>query len=146
MSGHVSFVVVGTPAPQGSKRHVGGGRMVESSKAVGPWRDSVAWAVRQVVGDRVAFPEGPVRVEIAFTVPMPKSRRAADRKFGMRWADRRPDLDKLLRSTLDGLTAGGAWGDDCQVVMVHASMTETTGPVRTRIEVDALPSLAEEAS
>ena len=37
--------VLGTPAPQGSKRHVGGGRMVESSKLVGPWREAVKAAV-----------------------------------------------------------------------------------------------------
>ena len=32
------FAVLGLPAPQGSKRHVGEGRMVESSKRVKPWR------------------------------------------------------------------------------------------------------------
>ena len=30
------IVVRGIPAAQGSKRHVGGGRMVESSRAAGP--------------------------------------------------------------------------------------------------------------
>lgn len=37
------FAVFGLPAPQGSKRHVGEGRMVESSKRVKPWRRQVAW-------------------------------------------------------------------------------------------------------
>ena len=45
--------VVGTPAPQGSKSYKGhrGGRpvLVESSAAVGPWRDAVAWAVRSAM-------------------------------------------------------------------------------------------------
>lgn len=31
------FSVLGLPAPQGSKTHVGEGRMVESSKRVKPW-------------------------------------------------------------------------------------------------------------
>ena len=38
----ITFHVSGTPAPQGSKRHVGGGRMIESSKKVEPWREAVA--------------------------------------------------------------------------------------------------------
>ena len=33
--------VNGLPAPQGSHKHVGGGRMVESSKKVKPWRQDV---------------------------------------------------------------------------------------------------------
>ena len=37
--------VLGTPAPQGSKRHVGRGIMVESSRLVGPWREAVKAAV-----------------------------------------------------------------------------------------------------
>jgi hypothetical protein len=36
--------VYGLPAPQGSKRHVGGGRMIEASKKVGPWREAVVRA------------------------------------------------------------------------------------------------------
>ena len=42
----VEFTVLGVPAPQGSKRHVGRGVLVESSNALGPWRDAVAWAAR----------------------------------------------------------------------------------------------------
>jgi len=34
----VEFFVAGAAAPQGSKRHVGGGRVIESSKAFAPWR------------------------------------------------------------------------------------------------------------
>jgi Holliday junction resolvase RusA-like endonuclease len=33
----------------------------------------------------------------------------------------RPDLDKLLRSTLDGLTDAGVWRDDSQVVSISAA-------------------------
>lgn len=47
----VQFDVLGVPAAQGSKRHVGNGRMVESSKALHPWRDSVAAAARDAAKD-----------------------------------------------------------------------------------------------
>lgn len=40
----VEFFVPGRPAPQGSKRHVGHGIMVESSRDLGPWRERVALA------------------------------------------------------------------------------------------------------
>lgn len=119
------FDVVGLPAPQGSKRHVGNGVMVESSKKVQPWRDAVAWATREAIAaGGPTFQSGPVAITVSFRLPMPRSRRRVDRDRGWRWADKRPDLDKLLRSTLDGLTAGGAFGDDCQVVRVTAEKIE----------------------
>jgi len=119
------FDVVGLPAPQGSKRHVGHGVMVESSKKVQPWRDAVAWATREAIAaGGPSFQAGPVAITVSFRLPMPRSRRRVDRDRGWRWADKRPDLDKLQRSTLDGLTAGAAFGDDCQVVRVTAEKIE----------------------
>ena len=38
----LQFYVVGDPAPQGSKKHVGNGRFIESSKKLAPWRAAVA--------------------------------------------------------------------------------------------------------
>ena len=49
----ITFEVYGQPAPQGSKRHVGGGRMIESSKAVAPWREAVKWAAIEAMTQRV---------------------------------------------------------------------------------------------
>jgi Holliday junction resolvase RusA-like endonuclease len=43
------ITVFGQPAPQGSKRHVGHGVMVESSKKVKPWRQDVVAAARSVI-------------------------------------------------------------------------------------------------
>ena len=37
----LTIVAYGQPAPQGSKRHVGKGVMVESSKKLRPWRQDV---------------------------------------------------------------------------------------------------------
>lgn len=116
-----SIQVRGIPAPQGSKRHVGGGRMVESSKAVGPWREAVR-AECQRAG--VQPLDGPVLVRISFRLPRPKGhygtgRNAARvRPAAPAWPAGKPDLDKLERAVLDGLTAGGAWLDDAQVVQI----------------------------
>ena len=45
----LTITVHGTPAPQGSKRHVGNGVMVESSKKVKPWRQDVKHAALEVI-------------------------------------------------------------------------------------------------
>jgi hypothetical protein len=42
----VCFTVYELPAPQGSKRHVGNGRMIESSTKVKPWRQAVIAAAK----------------------------------------------------------------------------------------------------
>ena len=70
----VQFDVVGVPAPQGSKRHVGRGILVESSKKVGPWRDAVAWAGREAMAGGDPH-DGPLHLLATFRMPMPSSRR-----------------------------------------------------------------------
>jgi crossover junction endodeoxyribonuclease RusA len=114
----LAVTVLGIPAAQGSMRSLGPRRMVHSNAdKLHPWRDSVAWQVRQGMADAGLEPfEGPVAVAATFTLPRPKS---APRS---RWApDRKPDIDKLLRGLLDGCTAGGVWTDDAQVVTVQVS-------------------------
>jgi Holliday junction resolvase RusA-like endonuclease len=115
----VRIVVYGTPAPQGSKkigsagRHGAGARaiLIESSKKVAPWREAVKWAVIRVRGSNPPL-DGPLILKIVFTVPKPKSAPKKRRTY----PDRTPDLDKLLRSTMDGLVMGGAIADDARVV------------------------------
>ncbi len=111
----VSFFVPGVPAPQGSKRHVGKGRMVESSKAVGPWRSTVALAAR--AAHNGAPIDGPVRVSCAFVFPRPKHHLRANGEVreSAPWRhSSRPDIDKLARAVLDGIT-GIVLRDDGQV-------------------------------
>lgn len=106
--------IPGRPAPQGSKRHVGNGRMVEMSKAVGPWRTLVATHVARLW--KWAPVLGPVRVRLEFVLPRP----ASAPKRSTPAAVKRPDLDKLQRAVFDALTAV-CWRDDSQVVQVSAS-------------------------
>jgi Holliday junction resolvase RusA-like endonuclease len=113
----VSFTVRGLPAPQGSKRHVGNGVMVEmSGQKLKDWRADVkaaAYHAMWQMGQPVLV-HGPVGVSVCFTLPKPKSAPKTRRT----WPDKRPDLDKLLRSTLDGLT-GEVFADDAQVITLH---------------------------
>jgi crossover junction endodeoxyribonuclease RusA len=117
--GPVRIEVNGIPAPQGSKRHVGGGRMVESSRALGPWREAVRAETQRVLEqlpEPDGFLEGPVLVDICFWLPRPKS---LPKKVEL--PVKRPDLDKLVRAVLDGLVSGGAMADDSQVVSLIAT-------------------------
>jgi crossover junction endodeoxyribonuclease RusA len=107
------FFVDGAPAAQGSKRHVGNGRLVEQSKNVGPWRDRVGWWARQNHTGPLLL--GAVVLRLEFVMPRPTStpkRRTPP-------AIKRPDSDKLQRAVFDALT-GIVWKDDSQVVDVHA--------------------------
>ncbi len=114
----ITITVHGTPGPQGSKRYLGKGIMVESSKLVKPWREAVVWSVlkdhpfggRQ---DPFLF-RGAVSVDVVFSLVKPKVTKKGARP------DKKPDLDKLLRSTFDGLKTAGMYADDSRIVSVTA--------------------------
>jgi len=114
----IRFTVPGRPVTQGSKKHVGHGRMIEANERLRPWRDSIAWHARQAV------PPGwnvfqPMSLDAVFLFPRPAShllkdgrlRRAAPPEMTSR---RGGDLDKLLRALCDALTQSGIWADDSQ--------------------------------
>ena len=102
-----AFYALGTPASQGSKRHVGHGVMVESSKALRPWRDTVTAAAPPT--ERPL--DGPLAVKMVFTLPRPKSARKTQR----RPCSSASDLDKLARAVGDAITAAGLWVDDGRI-------------------------------
>lgn len=117
---HHKLIVYGTPAPQGSKKFVGISRaghgiLVESSKAVKPWRDAVKAATMNYVqqqGRAWAPLDEPLIARLILTVRKPvgapKKRRT--------WPATQPDLSKLLRSTEDALTDGGLISNDGRIV------------------------------
>ena len=107
----IELVVYGPPAPQGSKRHVGNGVMVESSKAVKPWREAVKAAGVDAMDGGEAL-DGPLVARMVFTMRKP----ASAPKRRRTWPDRTPDVSKLVRSTEDALTEAGVWADDARVV------------------------------
>ena len=121
--------VRGLPAPQGSKRHIGHGIMIENSKKVKPWRQDVrAAAIDHYEGDIIG---SAVEVEIIFLFARPKSHYGTG-KNANKLKQKAPefvtssatgDIDKLCRSTLDGLSAkagGTVIKDDSLVVSLKA--------------------------
>lgn len=118
----VSIDVMGLPAAQGSKRHVGRGVLVESSKRVGPWREAVvAAAIQQDAANKQL--DGPVKVDVSFYFPRPKSHTnaAGHLKPNAPFVHyTTPDLDKVIRSTLDALTQAAVITDDARVQEITA--------------------------
>ena len=110
------FTAFGTPRPQGSKRHIGNGRMIEASD-VKPWRKAIADAVFRAyvaTGDDRQFTE-PVVVWATFFLPRPKSVKRLLPSVP-------PDLDKLCRALGDALSIdSNALADDSLIVRWHVS-------------------------
>jgi Holliday junction resolvase RusA-like endonuclease len=105
----VQFLIPGTPVQQGSKTaFVVGKRAVvtdQNKATLKPWRATVAAAASQ---HAVGF-DVPVTVVLRFVMPRPKKPR-----FDVPAV--KPDIDKLTRAVLDGLTDGGVLKDDSRVV------------------------------
>ena len=100
-----AFTVNGTPITQGSMSVFNGRIVHQKTKQLTAWRTAIYAACGDVMVEPLT---GAVEVEATFTLQAPKSLRRA-----MPYV--RPDIDKLARAVLDGLT-GVAFGDDGQVV------------------------------
>lgn len=114
----LSVFVPGIPAPQGSKRHVGRGILVESSKQLKPWRLDVTTTCAAA---RTDPPLEQAAVWLRFEFPRPKSHYRTGRHAHELRPDAperhavKPDVDKLARAILDALTAAGVLRDDSRV-------------------------------
>lgn len=120
IAGH-HFFVPGVPRPQGSKNHVGGGRMVESSSGLKEWRWRVGLAANQARHTDQLYSRA-VGVTCVFIMPRPK---AMDRNETPHHTHP-PDLDKLVRGVLDALT-GTLLRDDALVVNLGGTCKRYAG-------------------
>lgn len=107
------FFVKGKPVPQGSMKFIRPGVMIHSrAQDLALWRADVARNA-ELFGYKPV--SGAVKVEIDFIFIKPKT-------VSRPYPSVTPDLDKLIRAVLDGLTAV-AYDDDCQVILIQASKT-----------------------
>ncbi|SDR77117.1 RusA family crossover junction endodeoxyribonuclease [Corynebacterium timonense] len=98
--------IPGVPATQGSKRHVGNGRLVEMDKKLPTWRETIRLICRtKYKGEPI---DAPVFVSVTFYLDRPK-RPKFDRPATP------GDLDKYMRALGDGLT-GVVLKDDARIV------------------------------
>lgn len=128
----ITFTVLGRPQPAGSKRaitnrHTGRVHVIDAAKGSRAWKQEIAGEARRALveateGDQLApLLTGPLRVHLCFVVGRPRSHYGTGRN-----ADKlkdsapafpavRPDVDKLSRAVLDGMT-GSVYRDDGQIV------------------------------
>lgn len=129
---NLTFFVPGIPRPGGSKRvfpiRKGGkltGKFIvtdAAGKGNKDWRASVAHEASQnvITSDLLGLPARlPMRIEIVFTLPRPKSHFRANgtlKPTAPAYHITKPDCLKLARSTTDALT-GILYFDDSQLVI-----------------------------
>lgn len=124
--------VDGIARPQGSKRHVGAGRIIESDPGLRKWRATLtAHAVAEIIhkerqGARYPI-TGPATLIVTFHFPRPKHHYRTGkyahllRDVAPRLMQTGPDLDKLVRAVGDALTDAGAVVDDKQIQLIRAA-------------------------
>ena len=103
------------PQPQGSKRHLGNGVMVESCKNLKPWRYLVQQAA---VATNHPTITGPVSLSCIFLFPRPKSHyntKGTLKPSAPTFHSVKPDGSKCLRSTEDALVDAGLLQDDARI-------------------------------
>lgn len=137
MTEEINIFIAGSPAPQGSKRHVGGGVMIESCKALKPWRESIRYALRGADGRPCHHFDQAVSCALEFILPRPKT--APKRSTPA--AVKKPDVDKLTRAVFDAITSACVIRDDSQIIEVYsrkrlAQIGETPG-LRLRLRAEA---------
>lgn len=120
----LTVVVHDTPKTQGSKvpfisKSTGRAGMKEQlGEDLKTWREAVKTAAvdAMAAADPGVYPlTGALIFAVTFTLYKPVSAPKRKPTWPM---GKKNDLDKLLRSTFDSLTAAGVWGDDGQVIEV----------------------------
>jgi crossover junction endodeoxyribonuclease RusA len=122
MTKTLTFTVVGVPQPQGSSRAFvpkGWNRAIITSanSKLKPWRQEIAGtALAAMAESKIGLLEKvPISIDASFFFDKPKSA-----KKSLWYKITKPDLDKLLRGLLDGMT-GIVFGDDSQVIECRVS-------------------------
>ncbi len=130
MSEPIEFFVAGTPAPKGSFRIVTRGRggkalpfprVLKDTPKTEAWHAMVAHEAEQRMRGRVPFAGVALAVSIRFYLRRPEGHfsRNGLKPSAPLWPAVKPDIDKLLRATLDPLE-GLVFDGDSRIVVVDA--------------------------
>lgn len=127
----VHFSVKGDPVGKGRPRFRRAGNFVQTytdAKTAG-WEKEVAQTAARVMKDQEPL-KTPVAVYLYFGLGIPKSyskKRTTACLDGLEGHTKRPDLDNLCKSVLDGMN-GVVFEDDNQIVSLHAKKVWSTDP------------------
>lgn len=144
----LAIKVYGRPAPKGSLRSVGQGRMVDDNPATSAWRKQIIRA-----GHAWQLPEpldGPLILEATITLERPATVKPKKRPWPHIRSPGHGDIDKLARTILDGLQDAQVLTDDAQIVQLVITKVypDTPGAVdqlhRPGATIRILPAILEE--
>lgn len=142
--------VVGTPKPKGSMRAFVVGK--ENPRAVVThgndsqglklWHECVVAAAMRAMADRTRFIDRPLLVHLVFRMPRPVGHLKVGgglTRSAPRFPATKPDIDKLVRSTLDALQ-GPCFDDDSRVVSLAANkIYADDGPPGADVVIREMP-------
>jgi crossover junction endodeoxyribonuclease RusA len=94
--------------------------MIESSKKLKPWRQSVVYAATEATGGKALRLDSAMALHVEFLMPRPKKPKSL-------WPCRTPDLSKLVRGVEDALQDAGVITDDARFVDIVATKRYVLG-------------------
>jgi len=115
----LSIDVYGIPEPQERPRACRAGGFIKVYSPHNQWYDRV-YATALACRPSRPF-DFPIRLRIEFLSPRPR------RPKHPYWMVTRPDLDNLIKGTLDAMTKGRIWRDDSLVVEITATKSYAGG-------------------
>lgn len=110
---------VGIPKPQPRPKATirGAHAGVYTPPTAKGWKEIIAIEAAPLAGRQI---EGPIALRVHFTLPRPKARKKENHVIT------KPDLDNLLKSTMDALTDRAVWRDDTQISEISTKKTYET--------------------
>ena len=111
---YIDKFVHGTPKPQPRPRATirGNHAGVYNPKTADEWKNQVIAGLWE---HRLKEIEGPISLYLSFVLPRPKVMNGNKYPDGVIPHIKKPDIDNLVKSTMDAMSDMGIWGDDRQV-------------------------------
>lgn len=158
MTNTLTINIMGTPISQGSKgARIQGRRAVlfdTNADKLKPWRKTITTAAEDAIRNHYSPNnhrgweplDTPAELVVTFYQPRPRSHYGTGRNAqtlrldAPTWCSSKPDVDKLLRALLDGLTDAGAVTDDSRVVRIIAEHRYATPTPGIRLHLTPIPT------
>ena len=127
----VQFTVEANPVPKGRPKFskIGGFVRTYTPKKTSDYETIVRETAQQAMGQTEPL-ETPTAVYLYFRLPIPKSypkKRLQACLNGSERPIKKPDIDNLAKSVLDGLN-GSVYKDDGQIVSLHVTKVYASAP------------------
>jgi Holliday junction resolvase RusA-like endonuclease len=129
----VSFIVRGAPSAKSRPRFrsVNGNVRAYTPKKSASYENLVKLEAQKHITTPI---NGPVGLYIHFYLPRPKRLIWKTRKMPAIYTDKRPDIDNLAKSVIDGLN-NIAFRDDGQIAMLHIQKKYCEGDSQSRTSI-----------